>query len=364
MALALLLLGSPAGATGDETPQQTGQSAPSTSPTPPVEGQSGDKDDGPEAKGKFRDAVLGATGAVAGEAKGLTDKAVELGRETMERYAEEHAIISRTITQTAEWLDDFFKTTRNIEEENTSWLRVGGEARVEDGRGAEFSMATDLRLVLPTLEKRTSIIISNLADEIESRQQEIPSQTNNDTTAGLRHIFSQTETFNFRADAAMRYVNLRPDPFGRLRFRVTFPGEDLETNITTKLTWFSTVGFEGQAVADFDIKFFRRDLLRISPEINWYEAEDKPGVYYGAPIRYFQPLGDKDAIMYEAYVWLSSYPVNRVDDFGLRGSYRRSVYKGWLYAEIGGWMRFPRDRDFRPTPGALFKMDAYFGHTQ
>jgi hypothetical protein len=351
------------GATGDEPPKEAEQSAPSAISTPPPEGQSVEKDTSLEIKEKFRDAVLGATGAVAGEAKGLTDKAVELGKETIEKYAEEHKLISKTITQTAEWLDDFFKTTRNTEEENTSWLRVSGEARVEDGRGSEVNLATDLRLVLPTLEKRTSLIISNLADELDTRQQDIATQTNKDTSAGLRHIFSQTETLDFRADAALRYVNLRPDPFGRLRFRVTLPGEGMETNVTTRLTWFSTAGFEAQAVVDFDIKYFRSDLLRISPEIDWFEAPDKPGVYYGVPMRYFQPLGDRDAIMYETYIWCSSYPANRVDDFGFRGSYRRSIYKGWVYAEIGAWLRFPRDRDFSQTPGLLLKVDTYFGHT-
>jgi len=362
--MALSLWVSPvSGATGDEPQKDTGQSTPSSSSTPAAEESSGEKDSGPDVTEMFRSAVLDATGAVADEAKGLTDPAVELGKDAVEKYSEEHEYISRKVTQTAEWLDDLFKASRNIEEENTSWLRISAQARSEVGRGADMNISTDLRLVLPTLEKRTSLIISNLADEADTRQAETAPLANNDVTASLRHIFSETETFNFRADAAMRYVNLRPDPFGRLRFRVTLPGEDTETNLTTRLTWFSTTGFEAQAVADFDVKFFRKDLLRLSPEINWYEAKDKPGVYYGAPLRYFQPLGKKDAIMYETFVWFSSYPVNQVDDYGFRASYRRSVYKGWVYAEIGAWLRFPRERDFSQTPGAIIKLDTYFGHT-
>lgn len=348
------------GATGDEPKKDAEPSAPSTAP---VEGTPAEKDSGPETAEKLRGTVLDTTGAIADTVKGLTDSAVLLGKENVEKYAEEHKLISKTIAQTAEWLDDFFKTTRSIEEENKSWLRVSGNARVEDGRGTEMNISTDLRLVLPTLEKRTSLIITNLTDEANTSQQDISPQMNKETIAGLRHIFSQTDMFNFRADAAMRYANLRPDPFGRLRLRMTLPGSEVETNLTTRLTWFSTVGFDAQAVVDFDVKFFRRDLVRISPEIDWYEAPEKPGVYYGVPIRYFQPLGEKDAIMYEAYIWGSSYPDNHVDDFGFRSSYRRSVYKGWVYAEIGAWMRFPRDRDFRSTPGALITVDTYFGHT-
>lgn len=362
--IALSLWVSPVyGATGAESPKDTGQSAPSAESTLPAAGSSEKKDSAPEKKDEPRGILLDATEAVADEMQGMTDKAVQMGKEAVEQYADEHKLISNTITQTAIWLDDFFKTTRNIEEENTSWLRVSAEARVEDGRGSDANISTDLRLVLPTLEKRTSLIISNLADEVDTRQAETVPPASKDVSAGLRHIFSQTETFNFRADAALRYVNLRPDPLGRLRFRVTLPGEGMETNLTTRLTWFSTTGFEAQAVADFDIKYFRRDLLRISPEINWYEAVDKPGVYYGVPMRYFQPLGEKDAIMYETYIWLSSYPIHRLDDFGFRGSYRRSIYKGWVYAEIGAWLRFPRERDFRQTPGAMIKVDTYFGHT-
>jgi hypothetical protein len=351
-------------ATGDEPLEKRGQSAPSPSSTPAPEDSSGVKDSGPEVKEMFRGAVLDATGAVADEAKSLTDSAVEFGKDTAEKYSEEHAYISNKVTQTAIWLDDLFKTSRNVEEENKSWLRISAEARVEKGRGTDMNISTDLRLVLPTLEKRTSLIISNLADEADTRLVETAPPTNSDITAGLRHIFSETDTFNFRADAAMRYVNLRPDPFGRLRLRMTSPGDEMETNVTTRLTWFTTTGFEAQAVADFDIKFFRRDLLRFSPEINWYEVKEKPGYYYGAPLRYFQPLGKKDAIMYETYVWLSSYPVHRIDDFGVRASYRRSVYKGWVYAEIGAWLRFPRERDFSQTPGALITVDTYFGHTE
>lgn len=354
------------GATAD-TPQtdteRSTQTAPSEPATPPAEGPPGENAD----KDVFHETVRDVTEAVADEAKSLTDKAVEMGKETVEKYAEQHEAISKAITKTAQWMDDFFKTTRNIEEENKSWLRVSAEGRFEDGRGTETNLTTDLRLVLPTLEKRTSLIISTLAEDVNNPPKDIigppaPSP-NRDVAAGLRHIISDNEAFNFRADLAMRYVNMRPDPFGRLRLRIALPGKEMESSITSRLTWFSTIGFEAQAVADFDIKFFSRDLLRLSPEIDWYEAKDKPGVFYGAPLRYFQPVGEKDALLYETYIWFSSYPTHHVDDFGFRGSYRRSIYKGWVFAEIGTWMRFPRERDFRPTLGAILKLDTYFGYT-
>ncbi|MBF0633905.1 MAG: hypothetical protein HQK85_04535 [Nitrospinae bacterium] len=372
--IAVALLASPVCGATDDTPltdtERSTQTAPSEPATPPAVGPPA----GNEGKDVFRDTVRDATEAVADEAKSLTDEAVQIGKETIEKYSAEHEVISKAIIETAKWMDDFFKTTRNIEEENRSWLRVSAEARFEDGKGSDANVSTDLRLVLPTLEKRTSLIISTLAEDLDAPKKDVippvkganttTVQTNKDVAAGLRHIFTEAEGFNFRADLAMRYINLRPDPFGRIRLRVALPGEEMESSITSRLTWFSTTGFEAQAVADFDIKFLRRDLLRISPEIDWYEAKDKPGYFYGAPIRYFQPLGEKDALLYETYIWFSSYPTHHIDDFGFRGSYRRSIYKSWVFAEIGAWMRFPRERDFTTTLGAIIKVDTYFGYTE
>lgn len=302
----------------------------------------------------------------------VSGTAADWARGQIERYEPEQETLSQTITQTAVWLDSFFNTDRNIDEENTTRFRLGYEQSFEDGSGFDVALNLDLRLMLPSVERRWGIYLNSLGEDLKPRDSELaasrgsvsPVEKEKGFETGLRYVLSQTDWLHASGFGGLRFHGVRPETYLGVRTRQARPNEWGAISFAQRIIWFQDTAFEANATVDFDYKVTDTSMIRFSPQVSGYSSVAMPGVYYGAPINYFIRLSDNDAIDYQAFIWLSTSPNNHIDDQGGRVVYRRRLYKSWIFGESAVWVRFPKEREYQQTAGILFKLDTYFGDTR
>jgi hypothetical protein len=50
-----------------------------------------------------------------------------------------------------------------------------------------------------------------------------------------------------------------------------------------------------------------------------------------------------------------------MEETNIRLKYRQRIWRDWLFAELAPQLSFPRDNDFKRTPGILFRIEIFFG---
>ncbi len=280
-----------------------------------------------------------------------------------------HSYLSEGIGDAARWIDSFFVNERALAEENRSSWSISGNTSWEEGRGGEGALGNDLRILLPTLEKRAQIMFTSLSDNdpaLNARRREGPSQSPDPTgqrqksfTAGVGLFIDNVKERSVRVDAGASFIGVTPKVYTGLRYRVSAEWGPWEISFTERFSWYQETAFEAHTYVDLYRHKPGESLLRIGSEISMYDG--KVGIYYGQTIAFTKIIDDRSAVTHEIFTWFSSNPYDKLDDVGMQGVYRRQLKGEWLWGEASGWIRFPRDRGFERTVGGMLKVQVEFG---
>lgn len=129
----------------------------------------------------------------------------------------------------------------------------------------------------------------------------------------------------------------------------------------TGTEWQPKTEWETESLFDFERKLPKDLLFRSSINGIWLKNTDEYFYNLGFSLR--QPFGLSHAV---SYGWNNSFvprPSFLLDEITLNIQYRHKVWREWLFFEVIPQCRFPRDRDFRSTPGILLRLESYFGYT-
>jgi hypothetical protein len=275
--------------------------------------------------------------------------------------------ISRSVTSTASWFDSFFQDESYDVENNTSHLRVRMDAFQESGEGTEFNFTPRLKLVLPYLQKKFHLEIMGTADEDLEFQEERESPEDRQTSssgkapssATLRYFIQTRDRFNLSL-AAGAYINDgQPQFYLGPRSRVSFDFWWWEITFTQWLRWLTDDGFESESRFDFDYELMEQILFRTRLEGDWSDKDDE--FVHSLRFLLYQRLSNKRVFEYEWNNIFTNRPNHRIEETNLRIRYRQRIWRDWLFAELAPQLSFPRERDFRRTPGILFRIEVFFG---
>ena len=288
--------------------------------------------------------------------------------------------ISRGILASAEWLDSFFEDKRAKRESNHSYLEVGYDIFTEDSTEQTVEIPSfNMQVRLPKLERLGEWV--NLVFESEaaavpkgapvpvrkSGAQVLPAK--NRSTAAALHIKIKTtseQSFIIRTggllniDQSLLFISPRYRlliPLKKWDFRFT---QDVIYRTGTQ--WQPKTEWETESLFDLERKLPYDLLFRSSIGGIWLKNTDEYFYTLGFSVR--QPFGLSHAV---SYGWSNTFvprPSFVLEDIVLNVQYRHSVWRKWLFFEVVPQCRFPRDRDFRSTPGILLRLESYFGYTE
>jgi len=280
-----------------------------------------------------------------------------------------HGGISQTLLTTATWLDSFFGDRRYASDLNPSYVRFRYNVFLEKRSALLLKPDLEARLILPQLRKKTHIVISGSPRE-ENEFSAVQSHTAADrsastedkgVTTGVQYAPRETATESFVVRGGLKFSTKGVDLTTGPLYRVQFPFQNgWKLRFIEDAVWRSRrVGWKYASTVDLE-RLLAHDLF-FRASTDWVHTEHVNGFVYAYSFSITQPLSSKAALQ---YAWVNVFhtrPVNELTEVALRVSYRKRIWRDWLYYEVMPQYRFPRDRAFEATPGILFRLDMLFG---
>ena len=278
-----------------------------------------------------------------------------------------HGLISRSFLSTATWFDSFFGDERYESETNMSRLKVRYDAFRERGARTDFQPQIDLRMVLPQLRKKTYLVVSGDATDLnDPLLPKAPKTTDpllkpidQKINTSIQYFISASEQVSFSVRTGIRLSKGKPEMFLGPRYRYLIPFDPWAFRFTEDVVWDTEKGWLSRTRFDLERPLNDAFFFRTSAEGVWVPQVN--GYPYSLSMMLMQSLSHKQALEYEWVNTFQTRPMDKLDEVLFRVRYRTRIWRDWLYFEVAPQYRFPRDRSFDHTPGILFRLEAIFG---
>ena len=275
-----------------------------------------------------------------------------------------HAKWSSNVLTAARYLDNFFADPRLDEESNGTRLKLSVGGQIKEGEKFDVINKVNLRLQLPRTSKRLQLVFEDL---VESDNPGAPSDIINDFSdsnpdASLRYNLSKKKRFKLDADAGLRlgdrdqyFIRLR----GERRFDIT---ENLRMKLTESVRWYSRDGWVSLTQLQFDQQLAWDLLFRFKSELEWPEEEF--GVTPTQTLSFFKTMSKRRALRWDIGGTWPNSPNPSETVYYTSVTFRRLVYRDWLYAEFTPGVEFPQEDDYGEKFFVRLQFDMVLGGLQ
>lgn len=276
---------------------------------------------------------------------------------------ETHEKASKLLVSAADWLDSFYDDDRYTSEQNTTRARLRlsyGYSRLD---GFEYSPKVSVRLKLPKLSKKASLIVGasnddefDITDNPISDNPRNDDNEKNDLSAALRYFLKAGKAYHLSTTVGVSWNYA----YAGLRYRYEYGFGPWTARATDNFRYYTDDGFENRFSVDLERYLSRRWFFRASGSVDWYEGGD--GLPHALNFRLYHVLSRHRALLYEVGNYFDTEPRYGMTDLQLRVRYRQRLYRDWLVAEVAPQVRFPADEDREPDPGIVVRLEADFGY--
>jgi hypothetical protein len=267
-------------------------------------------------------------------------------------------LLGFNLNRVANQLDMFFADQRADDELGRSRIRV---RRIYEVRERELLRdETQLRfnIRLPSLEEKFKFEFKN---SNQKKKKNAPANSSNSSLDPNR----LDTRWQFRSDIGV-VASVPPQTFARTRMRKNWEAFGLIHRFVEELAWYSNdvwsikEGWEEITFVDSDYSIQENLLFRFRNLADWKITAHKFTTSHGPSI--LHRFTENDALSYATN--LSSTVDNGVwyvSNYRLGVTYRRNLYKQWLYSDLTPGLDFPKMWHFRRTPFILLQIEALFG---
>lgn len=255
-------------------------------------------------------------------------------------------------------LDLFFADQRADDELARSRLRVQRTYQVRERAAFDSETQIRINLRLPKLQDRFKFEMHGSKDKKEKEKEKVKSGTK---TLSERELAKNqlNKDWQFRADLGLN-ASIPPKIFTRGRLRKNMTSGDVIHRFVEELAWYSDRDWEMNTTLDSDLSLDEELLLRFRNTSDWKVTRKDYKTSHGPSL--LQRLNDDSGLSYgfnvgtivERSVWY-------VTNYTLSTTYRRNLYKQWIYADLTPGLDFPKEWHFRRTPFIRFRIEALFG---
>jgi hypothetical protein len=257
------------------------------------------------------------------------------------------ALFGGQVNTVANRLDLFFADQRADDELARSRIRLRKNYEVRER--ATFSDDTTFRvnIRLPHLQGKFKF---DRDDEKDEKNKD-PKAPKKEVTVEEYGAYKLDKSWQFRADAGVN-ASIHPKVFGRARLRKNWETGDLIHRFVED--------WEENTTLDSDLSLNEETLLRLGHSTDWKVTRKGFTTSHGPSIR--RRLSDDEGVsigtslstVVEEGVWY-------VNNYRISTTYRRNLYKHWLYMDLTPGLDFPKTWSFRRTPFIALQFEALFG---
>lgn len=284
---------------------------------------------------------------------------------------------SKDINSLAINIDRFF-AGEEAQEDNDSFVRL--RAGAIWSRGGEIGSDSDikLKLDLPGSKRRWKLLFESDPDEfsdLESQTRSAPTVNRQFTdtegsTGALRFVVDEDSKWKKDLDIGV-YGSTPLDPFARYQLRRSAKlGDDWSLYFKESLYIFNSDGWGQKTTIQFEKPINDHYLWRNRVQAKF--SDDDNVLDTAFVLSTVHVLDDWRAIDYAVGVLVSNRPVSQTNVYFINTTYRKRLYKDWLffdirpelafargYEEIEGQPGIYRKRGFKAQPSLTIGFDAY-----
>lgn len=212
----------------------------------------------------------------------------------------------------------------------------------------------NLKLVLANTNERLKLILTSQEDDEQDSGLVEDNQLENDVSAAVRFLFNENNRFKTSFDQGVRWSG-GPRAFAQLRARYQHKFTHWDTRFTKRVFWENTkgAGFD----ADWDFSRALSERLGVSNSWDWEYLMNDGFWTFGYSWRF--TLVESASISMR---WAAGISAN--DDLGwqisnsfVSYSWRKRIYKDFIFLEIRPGFNFPREEEFKHQPNVYVSLD-------
>jgi len=275
---------------------------------------------------------------------------------------------STDVMSMGQYIDGLMGDISSIQDANKSYLKIFLASGVSRFGDAEVKPSIRFRLDLPLTKKRLRFIIESDSEQEQSIEErklsELPSTVDtSDKDEGLyasfRYLLQADRWQRLSFDWGIK-ARFYPDIFARARaVRSWDLGEYWDMHFSQELFWFESKGLGAQTQFNFDRKISSSFLFRETTAIDWRERSETYNLL--EQVAFFHNISDKRAVQY-VLGFTGEHRKNHsvLSNYFAKATYRRRIYKDWLFYELSSGVEYPRSEAYQANPFVLFRFELLF----
>lgn len=284
---------------------------------------------------------------------------------TFEWLESKQQLWSQNISTVGGYLDSFMDDNSGYQDINRSFIKLYFDVETSKYDGVSLEPKIKVSLDLPVTKKKLRLVIENDPDQelgIKERNlSELPSterEVNDGFYGAVRYLFESKKWSRLSLDWGVK-ARWPPDPFARFR---AVRGWDLNKNwgmvYSQEVFIFESEGFGTYTQFDFNRWLAEKWLFRFTSVVDWHERTEQFDLL--EQLSLFQDINDKRAIQYAVGIVAEEKKGSRITNYYTKATYRRRLYKDWLFYQLTPGVEFQRVEDFKPNPFLSFRIEMLF----
>lgn len=230
--------------------------------------------------------------------------------------------------------------------------------RVAD-QGVDYKVGLNLSLVLPKTRDRFKLLVETDDNEDGEQETDLLNTTDNVTyTTAIRVELNNGERWKNSLDNGVRWEG-KPVYFTRLRNRRTDYFYNWRNRFLHSIYWRTDIAW-GTKIST-NLLHPITDTSHFSTGFNADYIVDNDYADLDADVAVFHQINRKSAMLYQLAIFGDTDRLTQVNNYVFSVSYRRKIYRQFVFAEIVPEVAWPREENFEATPALNFRLEMIFG---
>lgn len=257
------------------------------------------------------------------------------------------------------FMDAFFDEEVVEDEFSGSNGRLYFISRREDGLDPDYKVGLNLRLVLPNTRDRFKILVETDEEQDDVNETNLVDTPRNVTySTAIRVDFKERHHWKTSFDNGIRWAG-EPVYFSRIRVRRTDYFDIWRSRVLQTISWRTDehwgANFNANAIRPLD---FSRHF-RMGFDADYLLDDDFAELQTSVGI--FDELSSRAAMFYQLAVYGDTQDFTKVNETVFSISYRRKIYKSFVFAELVPEVAWPRENHFEATPAITLILEMILG---
>lgn len=270
-----------------------------------------------------------------------------------------HSAISESVTDSAQWFDDFFAVA-NVKEDDKAIgevrIRLGWEPRSRELN--DFAAKLKVRVKLPNLKNKVDLILSDYDDNPDDKV-----RAGREDDINRQNRFSLALRFKPKPDSGLSHrigFGRRFQYFVKSRYRHRYSlTDEVELRYDASIYYYNRDRFGADTGLTFDYNYTNNTLLRFN---NRFYFRDKTNDWlWQHSWQTLHQVNDRTALVYGFYVEGLSEPNYRLDEYLVSVKWRKNALREWLYFDVEPFILWRRDESFSASYGLALRVEGFFG---